>query len=218
MVAKARLSDLNARERCFYADKEALQKSGLSADRYPESEKEIEIAEKILCAELEKLSLIDHEQALFDIHGLPQYHNEDPPNIDKYLQELEKELRMIEDKEAYDYAKYLNEDYVNDPSFRLMFLRSDLFDPRLAAQRMVYHFELKKELFGDGDILVRDVCLSDLNPSDIAALESGFLQVLRQRDAAGRPIFFTTPMLCPPDVSISSCVSYLHNVRSGDLS
>ena len=51
----------------------------------------------------------------------------------------------------------------------------------------------KKELFGSGEILGREIRLSDLSEDDMETLESGFMQVLPTRDAAGRSIFCLTP-------------------------
>jgi hypothetical protein len=109
------------------------------------------------------------------------------------MQDLDRYLANTRKKVAYEEAKYLNEAYVTDPAFRLMFLRSKRFDPKKAAFRLVKHFECKKKLFGAGEILGREILLSDLNEDDMISLESGFIQVLPTRDAAGRSIFCMSP-------------------------
>lgn len=207
VTTRSEFSDLDAREQNFFAERDVLAKAGLPNDRYPESLQELEIAEKLLSEELDKLSLAEHEQAVFDVHGLPQSRNDDPSNVDDYLKGMEQEIRNIRNKDAYEYAKYLNPDYVTDRSFCLMFLRCDWFDTKLAAQRMVYHFEKKKELFGSGEILGRDVRLSDLCDEAMLALSSGFTQILPKRDAAGRFILYISPVLRPKNVSQICCVS-----------
>jgi hypothetical protein len=124
------------------------------------------------------------------------HYADDPHYVDKCLHELKHELENTRQKEAYVLAKYFDDDdYVESRAFRLMFLRSDGFDAKLAAKRLVYHFECKRELFGSGQVLGREVRLSDLNEDDTESLESGFLSRLPTLDASGRSIFCLAPML-----------------------
>lgn len=92
-----------------------------------------------------------------------------------------------------------------------MFLRCERFNPKPAAERIVLHFTSKKLIFGSPDekntinentsttannnnnhrknnihVLARPIVMSDLNENDMAVLQSGFMQILPQRDAAGR--------------------------------
>lgn len=172
----------------------------------PDSFLEEHLAEKLLTEELNRLSLVEHEKILFDIHGFSQVDQEDPVDVEVRLQEIEREIGKIRNKKAYDYANYCNPDYVQDRSFRLKFLRCDRWDTKLAAQRIVRHFQVKQELFGETDVMARDVRLSDLSSDDSVALESGFIQVLPTRDVAGRSIFSIAPMHRPDHCSIQSCV------------
>lgn len=134
--------------------------------------------------------------------------DEAPEFVQQKLDEMDQNVRKIRRKQAYDRAKYTNEAYVTDRSFRLMFLRADRFDANLSAQRLVRHFEVKRELFGDGEVLGRDIFLSDLDDDDMRALESGFIQLLPSRDSSGRSIFSIAPMHRPTDVELVNCVSY----------
>jgi hypothetical protein len=162
--------------------------------RLPATAEEADKVEELLADELEKLSLVEREQILFDVHGFAQVYDEDSPSIQAHLKQFESELLKIRDKPAYEHAKYLNTEYVSDPAFRIMFLRSENFDPKKAAKKMISHFQIKRELFGSGDVLGREVRLSDLTEDDMESLESGFIQVLPTRDAAGRSIFCLAPM------------------------
>jgi hypothetical protein len=185
---------------------ELAEKSGLPQDRFPETQQEVDKAEEILANELNELSLVEHEKILFDVHGIAQVHDEDPAFLEAKFAEFEAELRKIRNKSAYEYAKYLNASYVDDPAFRLMFLRSERFATKLAAKKLVRHFEVKRELFGNGEILAREVRLSDLTKDDMETLESGFMQILPTRDAAGRSIFCLAPMYRPEEKSIENLV------------
>jgi hypothetical protein len=50
---------------------------------------------------------------------------------------LERKLENIPNKTAYDLANAVDNTYVEIEKLRLLFLRAESFDPRLAAYRMV---------------------------------------------------------------------------------
>lgn len=166
-----------------------------------------ELVDKQLTEEIQQLSLQEQENILFDVHGIAFEGQVDPPDVDKRLEEIENELHKIRKKQAYERAMYWDPDYVCDRSFRLLFLRCDRFRSQVAAQRIVRHFQVKQEYFGDGPELARNILLSDLSPQDFAALESGFIQVLPARDTAGRFIVSIATMHCPNNSSIKNLVS-----------
>lgn len=63
----------------------------------------------------------------------------------------------------------------------------------MAAMQLAYHFYVKKKLFGGGAILGRDVHLSDFNTDDRKAIESGGIQIMPTKDAAGRIVMMFAP-------------------------
>jgi hypothetical protein len=68
------------------------------------------------------------------------------------------------------------------------------FDPknstpsRQRKRLLVKHFEIKRRIFGDDEVLGRDVLQTDLNEEDLERLKDGLIQVMPERDAAGRTI------------------------------
>jgi len=177
-----------SRECDFTQAKEA----GLTLHRWPESEEEAKGAEEFLINELANLSLVDHERVLFDIYGIADSEQEDAEMIETKLNDLQSELDRIESKDDYNLALQMNPAYVEGRSFRLLFLRCEEFDANAAAKRMVAHFVEKRNLFGSGEVLGRDVTQSDLGESETAILRIGYIQVLPVRDASGRLIQFMT--------------------------
>lgn len=168
---------------------ELAREAGLSTERFPKTHQEVAKAEDALAKELEKMSLDEQEKALFDVHGISHVEvEEDPQMVQESLNKLELAIEGIEKKDAYNEAKFLNESYVTSKDFRMLFLRGEDFDIEVAAQTIVYHFELKKELFGNGEILAREVMQSDLEPADRYIVESGIYQLCSERDASGRTI------------------------------
>lgn len=163
---------------------------------FPETQKELDVAEQALADELNQMSLTERDRIMFEMHGIAtEQPDETPEMVEAALVELEEKLDRIlgEQKAAYEQAKYIDPDFVNDKAFRLMFLRSELFDCEKAAIKIVKHFTIKRELFGDGEILCRDIRLSDLDEDDMASLESAFFQILPTRDPAGRAIVVFSP-------------------------
>jgi hypothetical protein len=147
-------------------------------------------------SELNKLSIQERDEASFDLHGVNTILNEDKELTSESLHAFESELSAIPQTEklAYLSARQQNPDYVMDNKFLLMFLRADQFDTKAAASRFVSFFRIKLELFGR-EKLGRDIRVDDLNEDDIACLESGYAQVLNDRDRAGRAIFMLMPMI-----------------------
>lgn len=162
--------------------------AGLAVDRFPETNEEVKRVEELLSRELEKLSIDEHEKIVFEVHGIVPQEDEDDCIVERKLKELEEELDLIERKGAYNLAVRLNPSYVHSRHFRLMFLRCQRFETTSAASMIVRHFEEKRRLFGDGEVLAREVRQSDLSSEDHVLLQSGFAQVLPSRDAAGRSI------------------------------
>jgi hypothetical protein len=177
---------------------ELAEKNGLAVDRYPLTEEELQKAEEALAANLEKLSLVEQEKLVFDIHGLAVDNDDDeqdPEKIEETLKAVEEELQKFDadKKSAYEQALYLNPEYVQSNAFRLLFLRCNEYDPSLTADQIVQHFETKRELFGSGDVLGRAVLLSDLSAGSLECLELGFCQTIPSWDAAGRLVVFMAP-------------------------
>ena len=142
----------------------------------------------------------------FDVHGISSPLEEEVDLVNKRLEEMEQHIARIRRKQAYVLAAYTNESYVTDRDFRIMFLRAHKFDAKLSAQRFLRHFEVKRALFGEGEVLGRDILLSDLSDEDTRVLESGFVQILPGRDASGRSIFWIAATHIPFKSDLNSCV------------
>ena len=97
-------------------DFKLAKEAGLPVDRWPESEEEVKRVEDLLAADLERLSLDEHEKALFDIHGITNVEEESPGMINTRLDELQVELDCIESKGAYNLALDMNPEHVQSRS------------------------------------------------------------------------------------------------------
>jgi hypothetical protein len=145
-------------------------------------------AESLLTQELNQMSLKERKLAYEDIHSVDKMINDEPTEfVSERLEDLERELRMIPIKPAYDQAEQISKLYVTDQKLRLQFLRAEYFDARKAAHRLVSFMEGKLEFFGP-EVLARSIYLSDLDQDDLESLRSGFRQLLPSRDRAGRAI------------------------------
>jgi hypothetical protein len=151
-------------------------------------------ASAMLAKEMNQLSVEEREKVFEDVHGIAPVVNESQDFTEACLALLEKELNNISSRAAYHLASSMSKEYTSSNKLGLMFLRAESFDPYKAASRMVRFFDEKYKLFG-AEKLTKDIVLADLDPDDIAALESGSFQVLPEKDSAGRKVFCNFPQL-----------------------
>jgi hypothetical protein len=90
---------------------------------------------------------------------------------------------------AYKIACKQDKDYVDNPDFKIGFLRAESYDAEKAAHRLLRHFGEKLELFGR-EKLTRDIYWEDLGDDGRSYLELGGLQLLPRRDRDGRLVVF----------------------------
>jgi hypothetical protein len=169
-----------------------VEKAGF-LESFPTTEEEADAVEGLLASELSGLSLSERDKGMFDVHGISNVIEETPELIERSLDDLEKEIRKIKKKVAYENAKKMNSSFESDPEFQIMFLRSELFNCKNAAKILSLHFEKKAEIFGSGEIVGRDVCSSDMGPENLKILRSGSMQVLPSRNVAGRSVLCFIP-------------------------
>ncbi len=146
-----------------------------------------------IAKELTRLSIVDREKVLFDLHGVSDEDNETPEMIQASLRLLQKELDLVESlSHGYKKALTMDPNYVQNHKFQLQFLRADRYDPPAAAKRLAKFFDLKLDLFGE-ELLVRGITQDDLDAQDLDALYNGMAMDLPFRDPAGRLIYFQLP-------------------------
>mmetsp|Transcript_36616 Transcript_36616/g.88744 ORF Transcript_36616/g.88744 Transcript_36616/m.88744 type:complete len:336 (-) Transcript_36616:842-1849(-) len=143
----------------------------------------------LVANEMNKLTFQEREVVYEDLHGVSRPEKESKATLDKAITDTRNEIASVRLRAAYNKAVFLNPDYVNSDNFILMFLRSSKFDPKTTASKIVDHFKYKLELFGY-DNLGKELMYEDLDEGTKNALASGAVQVLPQRDKAGRAIVF----------------------------
>jgi hypothetical protein len=153
--------------------------SGIKTEVIPED------VDALLAQELNQMSFEERELVYEEIHGVETLIEETPDFVYAKLDALELEIQRINEKPAYELAEQMSREYVTDSKFRLMFLRAERFDERLAAMRLVKFMDGKLEFFGS-ETLTRPVYMSDLSKEELAIVKSGRLQVLPARDRSGR--------------------------------
>lgn len=163
-----------------------LKHAGIESSTFPQTEEEADAVDELLSNELAALSLVEQDKVMFDVHGLAPEIEETEELIEKSLEDMDKELEQIKKKPAFDMAMKMNPGHVQSRELRIRFLRCEFFKCKNAAKRLVLHFEKKKMMFGDGDVLGRDVRLSDMSAEDLEHMKYGAIQVLPTRDASGR--------------------------------
>lgn len=147
---------------------------------------------ELIISESSTLSHEDRHRVLLEVHGFhPKTCEPDGRIINALLDRIRRQASMVRNRKAYNKALFLNPSYADSPSFLLMFLRSERFNPIKAAQRVVLHFESKLTLFGM-DKLARTITHDDLSNDDKLALGTGAIQALPETDRSGRIILYET--------------------------
>lgn len=147
-----------------------------------------------LAQEMNALSVQERERVLDDVHGVAQLHEETPEFIAMSIEEMDLHISCMpkSKRKAYDRALFFKPTIQHDLKFKLMFLRTDDYDGKKAATRMLKYFQNKLELFGEGK-LVKDITLDDISDEDLNVFDNGCLLVLPYKDQVGRPIWFFNP-------------------------
>ena len=140
--------------------------------------------------DLIKLSLLDRNRVLEEIHGVSCMASEETPDmLDASLTKLCTELDAIPYKKKVGYlqSQKLKKTYMNDTDFRLRFLRAELFDEREAAVRLVKYCDFVLECFGSF-ALERHIRLSDFSKKETKWMQLGYIQMMPFRDRSGRRV------------------------------
>ena len=161
----------------------------------------------LLSKELMQLSFTDRNNISEEVHGVRSLAIEETPCVqDEALARLQYELVHCippSEKKAFDTAQSYSITYVNDRNFRLRFLRAELFDAKLAAQRLTTYLDLLLKLFGM-EVLKRPLRTKDFKSKDEkSALRGGLVQLLPYRDRSGRRVM----------VIMSDIMSHNHVMR-----
>lgn len=167
---------------------------GLGIFRNGTSQPDPDAMNSLIASELNQLSNQEREAAFGDLHAITSVEEESAATIAKLIGEVKSEIAKTREKSAYNKALFLSPHSVNDSDFIRMFLRAEQYNPRLAANRMVAYFQHKLELFGI-EKLCKDITLEDLDDDDKASLSTGSVQILPQKDSAGRTVIFSAQRL-----------------------
>lgn len=106
------------------------------------------------------------------------------------LKQLDDQIRESESEGKAPFYLAVEQDAVYAEREKIKFLRATDFDPATSADRILLHFALKRQLFGDGKV-GRDIRLSDFSQDDMEALRAGPLMTMPGFDHAGRRLFFS---------------------------
>ena len=147
--------------------------------------------DETLAKELNQLTVEEREKLYDDIHGVVQEQEETPEFLKRRFELFDVSISMIPEgkRKAYNRAVFLKPSLEKDEKFKLMFLRTDLYDSKKAAHRMVNFFEMKREVFGD-EKLVKRITLSDLSEEELDLFRSGYVLQHPLPDRSGRPVLF----------------------------
>lgn len=180
-------------------------KNGLESREIIKGKEELD---KYLMESMDKLSIRDREKVVEELHGIVKTDPEDAISLEACLQEIDIRLSSIKRGTVFEKAESMDPSYVSNQGLRLMFLRGNGYDPKAAAEQMIKFFEMKQSLFGE-DKLTTDITLYDLDDECKRCIETGFCQILHEKDAAGRTVVLILPGLRQKDVPVEQQVRAL---------
>jgi hypothetical protein len=163
----------------------------------PEGQKDLDgLSKKIddlLSEELLSLSIRERTKVQEEVHGVANLcPEENPTMIEEALKSMQQHLDAIQDKQVYDQLSPSS--YIHTKEWRLKFLRSELYDCKLAAERLVRFTEYMHQEY-DFEVLERPLKLSDLETKCgsrgkevMNCFKSGHTQLLPFRDRSGRRV------------------------------
>lgn len=162
----------------------------------------------LLAKELNQLSVQERDMINDEIHGVKNMScpEETPELLETSLAELTTELTNLPPtttKEAYEKSLNYPDSYIHTDDFRLIFLRTEFFDPRKAAIRIMKYIDLIYWAFGK-KVLERDLCLADFDQKGKEYLRAGYQQIFPGTDRSGRRVggHFLFPV--DPDIPIKN--------------
>jgi hypothetical protein len=182
--------------------------TSLLAIKTPQIDPSPEDADTLLANEMNRLTVQEREDVLYDVHGIRDIIQETPDFRQSKLAELDQELMNIPKKCAYERALEQSPSYVQNDDFRFLFLRADSWNATDAAQRMVAHFATKLDLFGKA-LLTETITQAHLPETSLKCLHIGYFQFLPFRDRSGRLVAIHCPKFAP-DVPVEDKVRYAH--------
>eukprot|EP00536_Pseudo-nitzschia_multiseries_P016961 jgi/Psemu1/223251/e_gw1.1312.10.1 len=144
----------------------------------------------LLAFELNQLSFKERGEINNVIHGVQRDLIQETPALLRASFEqllIEIDATPKQNKKAYELSQTFPETYVNTEEFRLIFLRCECFNVRMAVKRMLIYLDLIHSCFGEA-LLKRDISLSDLDKKTMEYVEHGSLQLLPGRDRSGRRV------------------------------
>jgi hypothetical protein len=143
--------------------------------------------------QLQSMSLREQERAMLDMYPVTSQaidELESSKTQEQWMEQMDTAIaaKATPHHPALQLAMHTNLQYVKDQRWK--FLRAEFWNVERGVDRLARFLELKLEAFGSG-CLCQELRLDDLAPHEIDLWrETGFLQVLDERDQSGRPVVF----------------------------
>mmetsp|Transcript_44787 Transcript_44787/g.108195 ORF Transcript_44787/g.108195 Transcript_44787/m.108195 type:complete len:553 (-) Transcript_44787:953-2611(-) len=169
---------------CFRLFNPADRSIPSSSSRSKEEEKDVDV---LLTQGMTRLTFEELQQEQEDLHGVSATISEEKVEVQVLLDTLDEHLNGMKMGTAFAFAESLNRDFCQNYDFRMMFLRANRYDPKVAAKQIIKFLDIKLELFGL-EKLTEEITLKDLTLEDKKHLLSGSMQLLPSTDRAGRRI------------------------------
>jgi hypothetical protein len=142
----------------------------------------------VFSSKLSKMSLDERSTGLHDLHGVAELKAETPEMLQSKVKEMNQALASASgDTQVYKKAVSKSPEYVEH--LKIPCLRAKEYNSEDAAALMIRVFNRKLELFGEAK-LAEEIHMKDLTEEENDAIRKGLVQILPERDRAGRGVLF----------------------------
>ena len=154
---------------------------------------------------LQNMNVSERQRGTHDLHGMSEVVPEDPVVIEALLQQMNKyivasychELLVVNTTTNNDnHSSILGWAFTEHPEYvgneKLRFLRAQWYDPKQAVAAMAVYYYKKWLYFGRSlDTVCCDLTLQRFSATDLHYFQQGAMQMVEDRDRAGRTVSIT---------------------------
>lgn len=155
--------------------------------------------DRLLALEKHQQSREERQKVLEEIHGIATVVDENDAFVSSKLLELTAAIGRLPkaQRKLYDQVvcspNQWETSYITSRMLQLQFLRAERYESEASASRMMLFCEKKASLFGQHTV-GRGLRISDLAEDELKWFQSGYTQILPQRDRSGRMVLFDTSL------------------------
>lgn len=160
----------------------SLHRRGHETPQHDDDGEIREAFQEMVSSDLTTLTAQERSEALDDIHCVGIESQETTEMMGRLLADFD---RLVQQEHLYALTVRQIRIYVDDPSFRMRFLRCNRYNVEQSVHQMMAFLQHKAAYFGEEKV-ASEITLADLNEEEKGLLLSGVYHIQKENDRAGR--------------------------------